>query len=126
MQLFHKKSAPVQTEPAPAPPPAPEPDALAAAEFELHLAEELCACLDREKRSWPQRREAAARRHVDALIVVLCGEVNPAWANRFRELFASELNSVIETPAQMGLVVKETAKLGAETTLRTGKGEKKA
>jgi hypothetical protein len=58
------------------------------------------------------------------IIVVLCGEVNPAWANRFRESFASELYSLIETPAQMGLVLKETAKLGAETALRTGKGPK--
>ncbi|MGC2022185.1 MAG: hypothetical protein WA654_14080, partial [Candidatus Sulfotelmatobacter sp.] len=52
---------------APPPAPEPEPDPLAIAEFDLHLAEELCASLDREKRSWPQRREAANRRFETAL-----------------------------------------------------------
>ena len=59
------------------------------------------------------------------IIVVLCGEVNPAWVDRFRELFANELYSLIETPAQMGLVLKEPAKRGAQPALRNVKAETK-
>lgn len=46
------------------------------------------------------------------IIVVFCGETNPALVTRFRELFASELYMLFENaPNQMGVIVKEpTAK----------------
>jgi hypothetical protein len=42
------------------------------------------------------------------VIILLCGETNPALVTRFREVFASELLSFIE--CSMALIVKESTK----------------
>jgi len=44
------------------------------------------------------------------ILVVLCGETNPALASRFKELFREPLYAAFGTPVQMGLIVKKASK----------------
>lgn len=60
------------------------------------------------------------------IIVVLCGDTNPAWVNRFKELFAQELNSLFsDAPVQMGLIVKEPAKSATTPAAQVSESKRK-
>ena len=53
----------------------------------------------------------------NSIIVVLCGDVNPALVTRFKELFADQLFTLIpDIPSNLALVVKEVPK-----TVKTNK-----
>jgi len=43
------------------------------------------------------------------ILVVLCGETNPALVSRFKELFRDPLFAMLDRPVNMGLIVKEAA-----------------